>query len=82
MLADKPQVIIIRESKRTNAEYRASALACLGDYIQIRGERTWFAQVHEITKPLIEELLQMKDDMDVDSKSGGSSSKTLYVLSM
>ena len=65
-----------------NAEYRPFALACLGDYVELRIEQNWFAQVRDITKPIIEQSLQITDDMDVDSKSGGSSSKTLYVALM
>ena len=70
---------MIRESKRTNVQYRPFALACLGDFVVIRKESDWFQQVRNITEPIIEALVSVDDEMDVDSKTGGSSSKTLYV---
>jgi len=68
-------MIILRESKRNNAQYRQHALAQLGDYIEIRRAVDWFDDVYEITNPLIQELLDDDHGMDVDSKSGGPSSK-------
>jgi hypothetical protein len=68
-------VIVLRESKRNNAQYRQHALAQLGEYIEICRAVDWFDDVYEITSPLIQELLDDDHDMDVDSNSGGSSSK-------
>ena len=72
---DDEQMIILRESKRNNAHYRQHALVQLGDYIELCGTIDWFDEVYKITSPLIQELLDNDDQMDIDSKSGDPSSK-------
>jgi len=68
-------MIILRESKRNNAQYRQHALAHLGEYIELCRTVDWFDDVYQITSPLIQELLDDDHDMDIDSKAGGASSK-------
>ncbi|MCJ1471847.1 proteasome component M29 [Lambiella insularis] len=69
------QTIILRESKRNNVRYRQHALAYLGDFVDICKGIDWYERVHEITSPVIQELLDAENEMDVDSTNGGLSSK-------
>ncbi len=69
--------IVLRESKRNNPVFRQHALECLGDFVQLRDAVNMFAQVLGVTEPIIDEMLSDSDEMDVDSKSGGPSSKTV-----
>ena len=71
------QKIVIRESKRNNAVYRQEALSSLGDFAEWRKDRDLYSQVLEITEPLIEDWSDDTDNMDVDSASGGPSSKSM-----
>ncbi len=69
--------IILRESKRNNPVFRQHALECLGDFVQLRDAVDMFTQVLGVTEPIIDEMLSDSDEMDIDSKSGGPSSKTV-----
>ena len=73
--------IVLRESKRNNPVFRQHALESLGDFVGLR-ETDMFAQVFGVTKPIIEEMLNDSDEMDIDSKSGGPSSKTVRELTL
>ena len=68
---------MIRESKRNNPNYRQHAMASLGDFIELRVDMDLYDKIYEITEPVILETVDDTDDMDVDSKSGGLSSKLL-----
>ena len=74
--------IVLRESKRKNPIFRQHALECLGDFVELRETVDMFQPVLEVTKPIIEETLSDADEMDVDSKSGGPSSKTVTELTL
>lgn len=74
--------IVLRESKRNNPVFRQHALECLGDFVEMRETVDLFPQVLGVTKPIIEEMLSESDEMDVDSKSGGPSSKTVTELTL
>ena len=74
--------IILRESKRNNATFRQDALECLGDFVELRETVDMFPQVLGVTKPIIEDMLSDSDEMDVDSKSGGPSSKIVTELTL
>ena len=70
-------MIMIRESKRNNMAYRQHAMAYLGDFVEIHPSVDLQAQVYATVSPVIEEILDSGDDMDVDNQQTGSSSKTL-----
>ena len=74
--------IVLRESKRNNPIFRQHALECLGEFVKLRETVDMFPQVLGVTKPIIEEMLSESDEMDVDSKSGGPSSKTVTELTL
>ncbi|MCJ1386964.1 proteasome component M29 [Xylographa soralifera] len=74
-IAERMQSIVVRESKRNNVQYRQHALASLGDFVEIFQGVEWYELVHDITNPLILDLLDDGNEMDVDSQSGGPSSK-------
>lgn len=74
--------IVLRESKRNNPVFRQHALECLGDFVELRETVDMFPQVLGVTKPVIEEMLSDSDEMDVDSKPGGPSSKTVAELTL
>ena len=74
--------IILRESKRNNAVFRQHALECLGEFVELRVTADMFPQILGVTKPIIEEMLSDSEEMDVDSKSGGPSSKTVTELTL
>ncbi|CAF9933379.1 MAG: proteasome component M29 [Alectoria fallacina] len=74
--------IVLRESKRNNPVFRQHALECLGDFVELREAVDMFSQVLGVTKPIIEEILSDSDEMDVDSKSGGPSSKSVTELTL
>ncbi|MCJ1401686.1 proteasome component M29 [Xylographa trunciseda] len=74
-IADRMQSIMLRESKRNNAQYRQHALACLGDFVESFKGVDWYELVHDITNPLIIELCDDGNNMDIDSPTGGPSSK-------
>ena len=76
------EMIILRESKRNNPIFRQHALECLGDFAELRDTVDMFPQVLAVTKPIIEEMLSESDEMDIDSKSGGPSSKTVTELTL
>ncbi|MCJ1309149.1 proteasome component M29 [Agyrium rufum] len=75
-VAQKMQTIIFRESKRTNQRYRPYAFACLGDFVDLQKHTDLYNEVCDIAIPPLEELLDSGDSMDVDSKTGGPSSKS------
>ena len=74
--------IILRESKRNNPIFRQHALECLGDFAELRDTVDMFPQVLAVTRPIIEEMLNDSDEMDIDSKSGGPSSKIVTELTL
>ena len=76
-VAEQMEKIMMREAKRNNPAYRPNALECLGDFIELRKDADMYDQAWDIAAPVIEELASDEDDMDVDSKSGGASSKTV-----
>ena len=76
-LAKQMEKIILRESKRNNPAYRQHALGCLADFIELRDSVDIYDQIHGITEPVVEELVNDAEDMDVDSSTGGPSSKTV-----
>ena len=81
-VGDHFEKIILRESKRNNPVFRQHALECLGDFVEMRETVDLFPQVLGVTKPIIVEMLSESDEMDVDSKSGGPSSKTVTELTL
>lgn len=80
-VAGQIEKIMVRESKRNNPDYRRHALACLGDFVEQANNKDLFAQVYAITEPIITEIVSdfHKTDhkMDIDSPSGGPSSKSI-----
>ena len=57
--------------------YRQHALLCLGDFLEVDKNAAWYEEVYSITQPVIQDLLDDADEMDVDSKSGSPSSKVV-----
>ena len=71
---------MVRESKRNNPAYRKHTFAHLGDFVEILASIDLYEQVHAIVTPVIEEILEGSENMDVDSKRDGDpSTKTLCV---
>ncbi|KAK4692039.1 proteasome component ECM29, partial [Lecanoromycetidae sp. Uapishka_2] len=75
-VAEQVEKIILRESKRNNTAFRKHSLECLGDFAELRETVDMYPEVYDITKPVIEEGLDESEEMDIDSKNGGPSSKT------
>lgn len=71
------ETIMFRESKRNNAVYRRHALACLGDFLEVRTTTALFAEVYGIVEPAVEEILNESGTMDEDGPPGGPSSKSV-----
>ena len=59
--------------------YRQEALASLGNFVDSREDCNMYSQVLEITVPVIQACSDDSTEMDVDSTSGGSSSKLVYI---
>ena len=76
-VAEQVEKIVLRESKRNNPAFRQHALDCLGDFVELRQTIDLYPQVYDLTKPLIEQSLEDSEEMDVDSQSGGPSSKVI-----
>lgn len=76
-VAEQVEKIVLRESKRNNPAFRRHSLECLGDFAELRETDDMYPQVYGIIKPVIEEILNESDEMDVDSKTGGPSSKII-----
>jgi len=76
-IADQVEKIVLRESKRNNPAFRHHALECLADFVELRREVDMYPQVYTVVNPIIEECLENREEMDVDSKSGGPSSKAI-----
>ena len=76
-VAEQIEKIVLRESKRNNPAFRQHALECLGQFAELRDSVDMYPQVYGVTKPIIEEPLEDSDEMDVDSQSGGASSKVV-----
>lgn len=72
----------MRESKRNNAVYRREALASLGDFVDLREDQDMYPLVLEIIEPVMQNWLDDPDHMDVDSPSGGPSSKSMLVTKL
>lgn len=72
--------IMFREAQRNNTAYLPHAMECLGDFVALRKDIDLYDQVRSIVTPVIEELSgnEQEEDMDVDSKTGGPSSKTIH----
>lgn len=80
-LAGDVRKIMFREAKRNNADYRVHALACLAELCKLDTNKDHFPQVLQIVEPiLINDKDADSDAMDVDSKSGGPSSKSVSEL--
>ena len=76
-VSEQMEKIMMRESKRTNASYRQHALECLASFVNLRDDLDMYEQVYGATQPIIEELSDEAEDMDIDSSTGGTSSKTV-----
>ncbi len=76
-VAEQVEKIVIRESKRNNPAFRQHSLECLGDFAELRDTVDMYPQVYGITKPVIEEILDKSDEMDIDSWTEGPSSKII-----
>ena len=76
-LANQARKIMMREAKRNNADYRVHAFACLADFCVLDNRMDHFDQVSEIVQPVLSAKDSDIDEMDIDSKTDGSSSKTL-----
>lgn len=75
--------IMFREAQRKNAAYRQHAIEYLGEYVELRKNADLYDRVWGVVIPIIEELSATEqEDMDVDSKSGGPSSKTIREASL
>lgn len=81
-VGEQVEKIVLRESKRNNPAYRQHSLECLGDLAELRETVDMYSQVYGVTKPVIEEILDESDEMDVDSRTGGLSSKTVTELTV
>ena len=76
-MSEQLEKIVLRESKRNNAVFRPHALEALSDFVTLRKETDMYPQTYATVQPLIESSLDDSEDMDVDSKSGGPSSKSI-----
>ena len=76
-VAEQAQKIMLRESKRSNVGYRQHALGCLADFVQIRKSIDLYEQIRDACLPVIDDMCDDSEEMDVDSVSGGPSSKTV-----
>ncbi len=76
-VTEQVEKIVLRESKRNNPAYRQHAIECLGDFVELRQEGEMYSLVYGVIKPVVEESLESAEEMDVDSKSGGASSKAV-----
>ena len=81
-IAEQMEKIMLRESRRNNVAYRQHALGCLADFINLRASVDMYEQVYAIAEPVIQELSSDTEDMDIDSVSGGPSSKTVKELTI
>lgn len=76
-VAEQFEKIVLRESKRNNPVFRQYTLEYLGDFVELRRDVDMYPQIYEVTGTILEETLGDSEEMDVDSKSGGPSSKTV-----
>ncbi len=76
-VAEQVEKIVLRESKRNNSAYRQHAFECLGDFVELRQDIDMYSFIYEVMEPVVEEYLDSAEEMDVDSKSGGASSKAV-----
>lgn len=76
-LTEQVEKIVLRESKRNNLAYREHALGCLAGFVVLREKVDMYSQVVGIVRPIIEESLENSEGMDVESTSGGASSKSV-----
>ncbi|KAL9127375.1 MAG: hypothetical protein Q9217_003731 [Psora testacea] len=81
-MAEHMEMIMIRESKRNNAAYRQHAFECLADFVDLLEGADMYEQVYGVTQPTIEALSGEAEDMDIDSSSGGPSTKTVKNLTL
>ena len=80
-LASQVRKIMIREAKRNDVEYRVHALSCLAEFCKLDEKEDHFPQVLQIVEPLmINDKDAESESMDVDSKTGGPSSKSVSEL--
>lgn len=77
--ASQAQKIILREAKRNNPRYRQHALACLGEFVELRDTVDLFPQVLEAAELAIQAALGDASEMDINeqSSSGGPSAKAI-----
>jgi hypothetical protein len=69
---------MIRESKRNNAQYRQHAFEFLAKFVEHSQGVDWYDKSFAVVGPVLEELLDDSDRMDVDiSTSGQRSSKAV-----
>ena len=76
-IVEQLEKIVLRESKRNNPNFRQHALGCLRDFAELRETVDMYPKILAVTKPIIEDLLGTSEEMDVDSQSGGPSSKSV-----
>ncbi|KAL6716269.1 proteasome component M29 [Lecanora helva] len=76
-IAEQVEKIVLREAKRNNVVFRQYALESLADFVELRKDVDMYPQTNAAVIPIIEEALESSEDMDVDSKSGGPSSKSI-----
>lgn len=69
--------IMLRESKRNNVDYRQHAFACFGDFVEIFTSLDWFDLVYKIICPILEDLVDDVDKMDIDPKETSSRSSKM-----
>ena len=76
-VVEQVEKIVLRESKRNNPVFRQHALGCLADFIELSAHKDMYPQVYAVVIPVIEESLGNAEEMDIDSKSGGQSPKSI-----
>ncbi|KAL9098599.1 MAG: hypothetical protein Q9163_005773 [Psora crenata] len=81
-VAEQMEKIVLRESQRNNAAYRPHALRCLAEFIELQEDMDLYEQVYRVTRLIISEASGDREDMDIDSSSGGPSAKTVKELTL
>ena len=81
-MAERMEGIMLCESKRNNAGYRQHAFQYLADFVDSRQEVDLHEQVYGVIRPVIEDLSGDTEDMDVDSSTGGPSTKFVKELTL
>ena len=81
-LASQTHKIFLREMKRNNAAYRQHAFKHASKFVAAQDATDFFDEIASIVSPVIEELCDDTEAMDVDSSATGPSSKTLKDLTL